>query len=187
MDINQSTILHSSTFLSRKETFFQMQKEEEFNENLGDSKSFLDDLVIWMSFSKYYTGHYNSNGKNFYTWKGTIFLTVFLMIVIPLMSLQYLLPMFDSRITKSEFIRQPLSNSVGLTSNNTYSLSNQQDKFFKFSIFNKIHDILSYEESIQLPVFNYTLFTETFHLDLLGFTCTNFIVIEAYFKFGDRF
>jgi hypothetical protein len=114
---------------------------------LGDAQTNYEKLMLWLSFSKYETMHYNKNGKNIYTWKGTVFLSLLLIIFVPIMSMKYVLPMITNDTVRSEFNRRKLSNVIGLVSNETYSPTFFEDHE-QFSLWKKFSDVMGHDSSI---------------------------------------
>ena len=77
------------------------------------------------------------------------------------MSLKYILPMLTNDTVRSEFNTRKLSNQIGLVSNETYSPT-----FFEenenLSFWQKFSDVMNHDASIQLPVFDYKMLSESF-------------------------
>ena len=94
---------------------------------------------------------YNTNGKNVYTSKATVPVTIILMTCILGIALKYLVPMFSDSPFESSFEIQPLSNPIGLTSNKSFEDINFWDKdymWYKWIV----------TKRIKLPKFNYEEF-----------------------------
>ena len=91
----------------------------EYMENLGDQSSKCERCLQFLSRPKYRSNMYNTNGKNIYTSKATVPLTIVLFLSVMLIGLKYAFPLFVSSPIESYFKRIPLSNSIGLISNST--------------------------------------------------------------------
>ena len=99
------------------------------------------------------------------------------------MSLKYVLPLMSNSILKSEFNRRYLSNQIGLIGNSTFSPT-----FFEINenltFWQKFADVMQYEQSIQLPVFNYSMFKDSFQMEVIGLKCSDIETADVIFKFG---
>ena len=80
---------------------------------------------------------------NIYTSKATVPLTIFIILSAILISIKYFYPLLFPRINKSEFVRTYLSNTIGLTGNETSENYPLWDKFV-------------IESRIKEPKFNFT-------------------------------
>ena len=126
-----------------------------------------------MSQPKYQSGHYNTNGMNIYTSKATVPLTIFIIISACLISIKYFYPLLFPSINKSEFVRTYLSNTIGLTGNQTSENYPLWDEFI-------------IEKRIAEPKFNFTQFSEAFQTHLADIKCEQIHVKELSFYFGEK-